>query len=58
MIEVYKMWGFEGTDNECDAFAIAAMGLYAGVTGLKPEVTGHRRDAMGDWRTANIRIYD
>ena len=58
MIEVYKQWGFEGTDNEVDAYALAALGLYAGVTGLKPAVTGARRDAVGDWRTANIRIYD
>ena len=58
MIEVYKQWGFEGTDNEVDAYALAALGLYAGVPGLKPAVTGARRDAVGDWRTANIRIYD
>jgi len=58
MIEVYKMWGFEGTDNEVDAYVLAALGLYAGVPGLKPVVTGARRDAMGDWRTANIRIFD
>ena len=57
MIEVYKHWGFEGTDNEVDAYALAALGLYAGVPGLKPAVTGARRDAMGNWRTENIRIF-
>ncbi len=27
MLEVYKRWGFEGTDDECDAYALAEFGL-------------------------------
>ena len=57
MIEVFKMWGFEGTDDEVDAYALAALGLYASVPGLKPTITGARREAAGDWRTENIRIF-
>ena len=26
MKEIYKRWGFEGTDNECDAYALAQFG--------------------------------
>lgn len=58
MIEVYKQWGFEGTDNEVDAFVLAAIGLYAGVPNLQPVIAGARREAVGDWRTENIRIFD
>lgn len=57
MLEVFKHWGFEGTDNEVDAFGLAAIGLYASDSTLTPEVTGARRDAAGDWRTENIRLF-
>lgn len=57
MREVYKHWGFEGTDNEVDAFGLAAIGLYAYNASLTPQVTGARRDAASDWRTENIRLF-
>jgi crossover junction endodeoxyribonuclease RuvC len=57
MLQVFKQWGFEGTDNEVDAFGLAAIGLYAGQSDLSPEVTGARREAAGDWRTDNIRLF-
>ena len=57
MLQVFKMWGFEGTDNEVDAFGLAALGLYAADTKLTPEITGARREAGGDWRTENIRLF-
>jgi crossover junction endodeoxyribonuclease RuvC len=29
MLEVYKRWGFEGTDDECDAYGLAMFGIAA-----------------------------
>lgn len=57
MLEVFKHWAFEGTDNEVDAFVLAAIALYAADPTLTPKVTGARRDAAGDWRTENIRLF-
>jgi crossover junction endodeoxyribonuclease RuvC len=57
MLEVFKHWKFEGTDNEVDAFGLAAIGLYAADPSITPEITGARRDAAGDWRTENIRLF-
>jgi hypothetical protein len=57
MLEVYKFWNFEGTDNEVDAFALAALGLYAAMPALLPTIVGNRRDVVGDWRTDNIRLF-
>ena len=35
MLEVYKRWGFEGTDNEVDAFSLAIFGAaYKGEIGV------------------------
>lgn len=58
MLNVFKAWGFEGTDNECDAFGLAALGLYAGVPGLNPALKATPRDALQDWRIENRRTFD
>jgi Holliday junction resolvasome RuvABC endonuclease subunit len=58
MLAVFKHWQFEGTDNECDAFGLAAMGLYAAVPDLQPAMKGPHREAVQEWRIANRRMFD
>lgn len=47
MKEVYKRWGFEGTDNECDAVGLAMFG--AAVHG-KSDVPKLHMEAAISWR--------
>ena len=58
MLSVFKSWGFEGTDNEADAYGLAALGLYAAHPDLKPKLSSVQRDAMQDWRIDNRRLFD
>jgi len=57
MLAVYKQWNFEGTNDECDAFGIAALGLYAGVSGIEPHLTKPQRECFQDWKAQNARLY-
>ena len=57
MLEVYKQWGFEGTDNECDAFGLAALGLYAGCTDLDPPLREDQRKLLHAWKAENLRLF-
>jgi Holliday junction resolvasome RuvABC endonuclease subunit len=57
MLAVYKQWNFEGTNDECDAFGLAAFGLYAGVSGLFPHLTKPQRECFQDWKAENARLY-
>lgn len=58
MLGVFKSWGFEGTDNECDAFALAALGLYAGCKNVAPKLGPIQRSTLQDWRITNRRMFD
>lgn len=57
MLEVYKQWAFEGTDNECDAFGLAALGLYAGCTDLNPPIKAEQRKLLHAWKAENLRLF-
>jgi len=57
MLEVYKQWGFEGTDNECDAFGLAALGLYAGCADLDPHLKAEQRKLLHGWKAENLRLF-
>ena len=53
-LETYKRYGFEGTDNEVDAFALAAFGLAA----LAPEelqLTAFQMEVISKWKATNYR---
>jgi len=57
MLEVYKQWRFEGTDNECDAFGLAALGLYAGCPDLDPHLKADQRKLLHAWKAENLRLF-
>ncbi len=57
MLEVYKQWRFEGTDNECDAFGLAALGLYAGCPDLTPTLKADQRKLIHTWKAENQRLF-
>ena len=58
MLNVFKTWGFEGTDNEADAYGLAMLALYAGVPGITPALKHPQREAAQEWRIANARLFD
>ncbi len=57
MLACYKQWGFEGTDNECDAFGLAALGSYAAEPGLEPRLNKAQRECFQQWRADNLRLF-
>lgn len=57
MLEVYKQWAFEGTDNECDAFGLAALGLYAGCSDMEPRLRAEQRKLLHSWKAENLRLF-
>lgn len=46
MVSVFKQWNFEGTNNEVDAFGLAALGVYALVPGIEPRLGASQREVM------------
>ena len=57
MLETYKRWNFEGTDNEVDAFGLAALGLYAGNPDLEPELSAGQKKVMQAFRAEHLDVF-
>lgn len=47
MLEIYKRWGFTGTDNEADAFALAQFGF--ALLGAIKGIPATNMDAVHSW---------
>lgn len=57
MLACYKQWKFEGTDNECDAFGLAALGAYSANPRIEPRLSKDQRECFQTWRADNLRLF-
>lgn len=57
MLATYKNWRFEGTDNECDAFGLAALGLYGFHPELEPRLSVPKRECFQEWRAEHLPLF-
>ncbi|MGW8177573.1 MAG: crossover junction endodeoxyribonuclease RuvC [bacterium] len=52
--DVYKRWGFEGTNDECDAYALARFGL--SVLNCEPPPTKAAGEVVSSWMEEHMKL--